>query len=292
MSTVRDDSFDRTDIISRSDLNRLAATLDVPAPERTPVLWHWTAFLDRSATVTLGPDGHPRAGGLIPEPPNPRRVFAGGRLIVREPLPVGAPIRRLATVGAVTHKEGRRGPLALVTVALDYEVEGEVLVHEEQDLAFLPAHASDAGVAMPVAPGPARPGRGPAVDVAMEDPTSDDGSGAVTDAVSFGEAALFRFSALTFNAHRIHYDRDYSVRTEGHPDLVVHGPLLIIRLLELVRRLHGDAGVAALSFRARSPTYVGRTLNLSARLTERHGCLEVLDSGRLVMDAQVELRAS
>lgn len=289
---MHDDSFDRTDTICRGDLIRLAATLDVPAPERTPVLWHWTAFLDRSATVTLGPDGHPRAGGLIPEPPYPRRVFAGGRLTVREPLPVGAPIRRLATVGAVTRKEGRRGPLALVTVALDYEVEGEVLVHEEQDLAYLPAHPSDAGGGTTVALGPRGPGRGPAVDVAAGDPVSDDGSEAVTDAVSFGEAALFRFSALTFNAHRIHYDRDYSVGTEGHPDLVVHGPLLIIRLLELVRRLHGDAGVAALSFRARSPTYVGRALNLSARLTERDGDLEVRDSGRLVMDAKVELRAS
>lgn len=274
-----DDTFDRIDIIRSGDLERLAATLDVPPPQQTPALWHWTAFLDRNPTATLGPDGQPRTGGLIPKPPYPRRMFAGGRLAVRESLPVGAPIRRLARVGAVTHKEGSRGPLALVTVALDYEVEGEVLVREEQDLVYLPAIPSDPGGDATVVPG-------------TRDPMSDDGSGAITDAVSFGEAALFRFSALTFNAHRIHYDRDYSVRTEGHPDLVVHGPLLIIRLLELVRRLHGDAAVAALSFRARSPTYVGRTLDLRARLTDRDGDLEVRDSGRLVMDAQVELRTS
>lgn len=287
---MRDDPFDRTDMIHRGDLQRLAATLDAPGPDRTPPLWHWTSFLDRSATATLGPDGHPRSGGLIPDPPFPRRMFAGGRLTLREPLPIDAPIRRVATVGPIAHKEGSRGPLALATVSFDYEVEGEILAHEEQDLAYLPAPTPAVSGRNRTAPKPeAAPAQGRESD-GTADPASDDGVEEISDTAEFGEAALFRFSALTFNAHRIHYDRDYTVGTEGHPDVVVHGPLLIVRLLELVRRRHGDAAVASLAFRAKAPTYVGRKLDLSARLTDREAILAVRDAGRLIVDARVELR--
>lgn len=289
------DPFDRTDIISGGDLARMAATLNGPAPTSTPVFWHWTAFLDQSPTSTLGPDGHPRSAGLIAEPPFSRRMFAGGRMTLRRAFPIGVPIRRVAEVGPIVHKEGTRGPLALVTVSFDYLVDGVAVAREEQDLAYLPALQPGPSVtaeapAMETKDRDARgPGRVGAGDAHGGGPGGADGQG-IRDSDSFDEAALFRFSALTFNAHRIHYDRDFAVGTDGHPDLVVHGPLLVVRLLELVRLRWGDDSVADVRFRAKATTYVGRSLDLFARVSDGRVVLEVRDMHRSIMDAEVGLR--
>lgn len=279
------DPFDRTDVIREDALARLAATLDVPEPARTPALWHWTAFLDRSTTASLGPDGHPRASGLVVDPPYPRRMFAGGRMHLTRALPAEIPIRRIARVGPVTEKRGSRGPLAIVTVGFDYLVEGEHVATEEQDLVYLPWVEPETEARPSVARSTA------AVD-ATEDATMvpGDRGDVLSFTTSFSEVALFRFSALTFNGHRIHYDREYAVETEGHEELVVHGPLLIMRLLELLREPFGDDAVASLAFRARSPTYVGRPISFTARVDGRSVALEAREGVRLLMEATAELR--
>lgn len=286
------DPFDRTDVVRSNDLMRLAATLDVPTPTKTPALWHWTSFLDSSPTSTLGPDGHPRSGGLIPDPPHPRRMFAGGRMSIVEPFPTDVPIRRRATVGPMVPKQGSRGPLALVTVSFEYLLDGRCIATEEQDLVYLPFATAEPRIAA------REPGK-PAVEAsATSRGASTDGLTAIAEddseslsfTTSFTEPALFRFSSLTFNSHRIHYDRQYAIETEGHEDLVVHGPLLIVRLLDLVRQARGDTAISTLSFRAKAPTYVNRSVTFSAAITDRAAKLTARDERRVLMDADVQLR--
>jgi 3-methylfumaryl-CoA hydratase len=271
------DPFDRTDIIHRGDITRLAATLDVSPPDTVPPLWHWTSFLDRSPTATLGPDGHPREGGLIPEPPYPRRMFAGGRMRWNAPLPLDTPIRRTTTVGEVVRKEGGRRPLAFVTVEMTYSVDGQPLAVEEQDLVYLP----DA----PQSPAPVPNG--------AKAPRVEEAPGATPDlfaSVTFHETTLFRFSALTFNTHRIHYDLPYTRDIEGHPGLVVHGPMLVMRLLDVVRAAHGSDAIERLAFRAVAPTYCGATVDFSGWRAEREVRLEAREGARTLMKADVTLR--
>lgn len=272
------DPFDRTDVVHSGDVARLAATLDVPTPVAVPPLWHWTSFLDRSATATLGLDGHPRGGGLISDPPYPRRMFAGGRMRWDTPLPLDTPIRRTASVGEVVHKEGGRGPLAFVTVEMTYSVDGQRLAVEEQDLVYLPATPPPSPAAAPSSGQPSAPDEpeGPAPDLSVE--------------VTFHETALFRFSALTFNTHRIHYDLPYTRDVEGHPGLVVHGPLLVMRLLDVVRDAHGDDAVERLAFRAVAPTYCGATVGFAGWHADQDVRLEASDGGRTLMKADVTLR--
>lgn len=271
------DPFDRTDVIHRGDIARLAATLDVATPDAVPPLWHWTSFLDRSPTATLGPDGHPREGGLIPEPPYPRRMFAGGRMRWNAPLPLDTPIRRTTTVGGVVHKEGGRGPLAFVTVEMTYSVDGQPLAVEEQDLVYLPD-----------APQPPAP-----VPSGAKAPHVEGGPGAAPDlfaSVTFHETTLFRFSALTFNTHRIHYDLPYTRDVEGHPGLVVHGPMLVMRLMDVVRAAHGSDAIERLAFRAVAPAYSGATVGFSGWQADREVRLEAREGARTLMKADVTLR--
>lgn len=286
------DPFDRTDIVRSADLERLAASLDVAIPIRTPALWHWTSFHERSPTSGLGADGHPRAGGLIPEPPYPRRMFAGGRMRMSEPFPTDTPIRRRAEVGPVVNKVGSRGPLALVTVAFEYFVDGRSIAQEEQDLVYLPfedSQPSKGSVEGRPAPSP-QSSMQATVSEAVSEAGARRGAKSLSVTTSFNEPALFRFSALTFNSHRIHYDRTYAVEIEGHQDLVVHGPLLVIRLLDLVRAECGDEAIAELSFRAKAPTYVGRPIAFSGSLTDIDATLVAQAGNRVLMEASVELR--
>jgi len=272
------DPFDRTDVVRSDDVARLAATLDVPGPAGVPPLWHWTSFLDHSATATLGEDGHPREGGLIASPPHPRRMFAGGRMRWHAPLPVDTPIRRTAKVGGIVHKEGSRGPLSFVTVELSYSVDGEVLAVEEQDLVYLPAVApSSSSGAAAASPAPAPRDERPAPDLAAE--------------ATFHETTLFRFSALTFNTHRIHYDLPYARDVEGYPGLVVHGPMLIMRLLDLVRDAYGEDAIERLSFRAVAPTFCGSTVRFAGRRLDRDIALEADRDGTTLRKADITLRS-
>lgn len=262
-----DDLHRRTDVVRGHDLERLAAALDLPLPRAgiVPPLWHWTSYLDRTVTALLGDDGHPRAGGLVVTPPHPRRMFAGARLTWHTTLPADVPLERVAQVTAPVHKDGRAGPMAFITVRLRYLADGTEVALEEQDLVYLPGRDDE-----PVRPD-GRSGDGtarPLVDSPVDGADAEDEDSAVPALLRrrsrFDAPVLFRFSALTYNTHRIHYDAPYVTDVEGYPGLVVHGPLLALELAELVRTLHGDEALEGFAFRARSPAFAGELLTFEA----------------------------
>jgi 3-methylfumaryl-CoA hydratase len=234
----------RSERLSREPLARLSGLLDRPADpgERMlPPLGHWLYFLPDAPQAEIGPDGHPHRGGFYPPVPLPMRMWAGSRLTFLESIPVDAVATRRARIRDVREKSGRSGPLVFLTVDSEVSVEGRVCVREELDVVF--RDRSGGGVS---AEGERR-----AAEVSRTiEPTA---------------ALLFRFSALTYNAHRIHYDRDYAMKVEGYPGLVVHGPLLATLLMDHFRRAQPEARIRTFSFRARRPVYdlAPFTLNLS-----------------------------
>ncbi|RKT99414.1 acyl-CoA dehydrogenase [Burkholderia sp. Nafp2/4-1b] len=240
-----------TDLISAERAVALAATLDHPVvPAVGDALlpgWHWLYFWSIAQQAALGPDGHPRKGGFLPDLGLPRRMWAGGRLTFEAPLTIGAIATRTSRILSVEHKEGRTGTLGFVTVEHVIEAAGEVAIREEHDIVYR-------GVAAPGASAPP-PKAAPADAQWQRDITPD-------------EVMLFRYSALTFNGHRIHYDRTYVRDVEGYPDLVVHGPLISTLLLDLVTRSLPDATISEYAYRAVRPTFLGNTFSVCGRLAD------------------------
>lgn len=243
------------EVISPAPSHGLAGVFDQPSPVREdgdplPPLWHWLHFMKWPAESELGEDGHPKRSPLMPEYPRRRRMFAGGRITQHAPLRVGAEVTRTARVANVQFKEGRSGPMLFVTAEYRLTSGDELLVEEEQDIVF----RQDPEETPPVrqAPHPAEAGR------AEPDPAAD-----WSWSLDPGPAMLFRFSALTFNPHRIHYDQPYVTGVEGFPGLVVHGPLTALALAELPRRA-GEA-VRTFSFRARRPMHAGEHIVYEGR---------------------------
>jgi 3-methylfumaryl-CoA hydratase len=229
----------KEELIALAPVQAAAATLDDTVTEFAagsplPPLWQWFFFLPRAPQSRLSPDGHPRRGGFMPPVALPRRMFAGARMRFLRPLVIGRPARRQSVIRAVAEKVGRTGRLAFVTVAQSIRQDGELCVEEEQDIVF-----REPGDPVP-APRPCELAPAPA--------------GAWTRVITPDPTLLFRFSALTFNAHRIHYDRSYAAATEGYPGLVVQGPLTAILLMELVR-WHARQPVTAFAFRAQAPLF-------------------------------------
>jgi 3-methylfumaryl-CoA hydratase len=215
----------------------MAATLDWPkAPQPgapLPPGWHWLFFNGAARASELGPDGHPRRGGFLPPVPLPRRMWAGGRLSFAAPLPVGTVARRESQVASVEAKRGRSGDLVFVLVRHRIFGADGLAVEEEHDIVYRAQPA-------PGAPAPW---------------TEAAPSGAAwRREVRPDPVLLFRYSALTFNGHRIHYDHPYVTRVEGYPGLVVHGPLIATLLLDLAIR-EGGAVIRRFSFRAKSPLF-------------------------------------
>lgn len=216
-----------------------AATLDDTGSAFTdgaalPPLWHWFYFLPKAPQSAIGPDGHPRRGGFLPPIPLPRRMFAGARLTFPEPLRIGRDAQRHAEIRAVSQKSGRSGLLAFVTVGYTIRQDGRTCVEEEQDIVYRqPGAPVGAPVAAPLPPPPEH---------------------SWWRMIAPDPVLLFRFSALTFNAHRIHYDRPYAMAEEGYPGLVVHGPLTALLLIELLRA-HAKRPVASFSFRGQAPLF-------------------------------------
>lgn len=228
----------KTDLIHAPAANALAATLD-QAPTHhegstLPPLWHWIYFWSVSAQSELGEDGHPQRGGFLPPVPLPRRMWAGGRLRFMAPLTIGASASRTSTIASVDTKTGTSGQLAFVKVSHEISCEGQVCVLEEHDIVYrgMPAHGA-AAVA---------PKRAPEVALWSRIITPD-------------PVLLFRYSALTFNGHRIHYDRSYVTTVEGYPGLIVHGPLIATLLIDLVREYLPHTQIAEFEFRAVSPLF-------------------------------------
>jgi len=216
-----------------------AATLDdtasaFEAGSALPPLWHWFYFLPKAPQSKLGTDGHPQRGGFMPPIELPRRMFAGARLRFLKPLVIGKPARREATILDVSEKSGASGTLAFVTVAYRFIQDGAECLVEEQDIVYREPGA-------PV----------PAPEQAELPPLP---AGARSRTIVPDPRLLFRFSALTFNGHRIHYDRDYTMNEEGYPGLVVHGPLTAVLLMELVRH-NADRPATGFAFRGRAPLF-------------------------------------
>ena len=199
-----------------------------------PPLWHWFYFLPKAPRSQIGPDGHPQRGGFMPPIELPRRMFAGARLTFHSPLLIGRPATRKATILKISHKSGATGELAFVTVSYTVTQEDTLCLEEEQDIVY-----RGAGGTVPA-------------------PTPTDlppvPEGAWSETVTPDPVLLFRFSALTFNGHRIHYDRPYATAEEGYPGLVVHGPLTAVLLMELVRA-NARRRVAGYQFRGRAPLF-------------------------------------
>jgi len=227
-----------TELITPGPARALAGLLGVPGPdEELPLLWHWVYLLDRPPQDALGPDGH-RARGGMPDPPGPglRRMFAGGRVWRHGALRVGRSATRRTWQASSARKQGRSGPLHFVTVRTEVSQGRQVVITEEQDLVYRE----------PGTDNPARSGQ--SVAAAGRDWP-----------VTVDSVLLFRFSALTYNAHRIHYDREYA-RAEGYPGLVVHGPLQALLMAELAR----SREPAEYSYRLVAPLYEDQGLVVSA----------------------------
>jgi hydroxyacyl-ACP dehydratase HTD2-like protein with hotdog domain len=215
-------------------LAALLGASPVSAGEALPPLWQEVYLHTAHPVSALADDGHPLSDSLVPPLADRRRMFGGGRFHVEEPLLVGDAATRTSTVANVRAREGRSGWLLLVTERHDFTVGGSLRVREERDIVY--RLAFDVG----------RPGRPPEAVV----------PGPVAYTIEPDERFLFCFSALTYNAHRIHYDRDFTVGVEGHPDLLVHGPLLAIGTVEAASR-YDPREIAAVDYRLVSPAYVG-----------------------------------
>jgi 3-methylfumaryl-CoA hydratase len=235
------------------------------AGEALPPLWHWFYFLPRAPQARLDRDGHPTRGGFLPPITLPRRMFAGSRMTFHAPLVLGTPAEREAVITNVSLKHGRSGALAFVTVAYRFTQHTTLCIEEEQDIVYRE-------VGDPVAAPPVREWSAPP-------------DGAMVRDVHADSRLLFRFSALTFNAHRIHYDRAYATQDEGYPGLVVHGPLTAMLLAQLAQsaeqtQAEGSQRAAramtSFSFRGVSPLFDTAAFRLQAIVNDADTTLEAI----------------
>ena len=220
------------DHLSLTLLQRIAATLGEPAPQAgdaLPPLWQWCFFQPAVAEAGLGGDGHPARGGFLPPADNRNRMWAGGRIEFYQPLRAGADAKRISTILKVEEKHGRTGALLFVTVQHDYLQDGQLAIREEQDIVYRE-------------PSPPKLSTGAALP-----------EGDWQEPVTPSPTLLFRYSAVTFNGHRIHYDWPYVTETEGYPGLVVHGPLIATLNLRAFCRANPQARLRRFAYRGVRP---------------------------------------
>jgi 3-methylfumaryl-CoA hydratase len=263
------------DLATVVPLRALSATLDrddaaIDIGSEVPPCWHWLYFLPLHRQSGLGPDGHARRGGFLPPVPLPRRMWAGSRLEFLAPLRAGQAMARNSRIADVRMKEGRTGPLVFVQVQHDIHADRQHAIHEEHDIVYrdLPQ------------PGEAVPAGVPAPQDALW-----------TREIVPDDVLLFRYSALTFNGHRIHYDRRYVTEVEGYPGLIVHGPLIATLLLDLLRRALPAAKVGRFAFKAMKPVFDIAPFRVCGR-PEGGNTVKlwaVTPEGHLAMDATAEL---
>ena len=266
------------DTIAPTPVVALTATLDHPAnavPAGTPLppLWHWLYFLPMHRQSEIGADGHAKRGGFLPPVPLPRRMWAGSQFTFHAPIRVGDQVARTSTIDDVRSKSGRTGPLVFVKVRHEVRCNGatDPALVEFHDIVYREAQ---------------RPG-----DVAP--PPEPAGRGAWRREIVPDDVLLFRYSALTFNGHRIHYDRKYVTEVEGYPGLIVHGPLIATLLMDLLRRQLPDATVADFHFKAVRPTFDLHPFHVNGELQADGKTVRLWASdheGWLTMDATATLR--
>jgi len=265
------------DTLSIAPLRAMVATLDRSDTDTAsgallPPLWHWLYFLPCCRASDIGSDGHPQRGGFLPPVPLARRMWAGGRLLWNDanPLRVGAAVRRTSRVESITHKSGRSGELVFVTVRHEISNAHGPCLTEDQDLVYRSAP---------------RPGE-PAPNPSRLDSVAAWHRDFVPD-----EVLLFRYSALTFNSHRIHYDQRYATEVERYPQLVVHGPLIATLLLELLRVQSPAARPLRFEFAVLRPSFAGRRMRVNGQPAD-DGASAALwaedDEGWLTVRAAVE----
>jgi len=215
-----------------------------------PPLWHWLYFWELTPRARLGPDGHAAAGEFLPPLGQVRRMWAGSRVAFHRPLVIGEPARRRTTIADITAKQGRSGALTFVT--LRHEITGKdgPAIAEEQDLVYRDPAAGPAKAGAPA------PDGGDRIERWTADPV-----------------LLFRYSALTFNAHRIHYDAPYANGMEGYRGLVVHGPLLATLMAGAAQRHRAGATLASFRFRALGPVFAEEAF--SVHVEDRGGTADV-----------------
>ena len=267
-----------TDELNAAPVRGLSATLDrddpAPGPGTVlPPLWHWLYFLPQHRQSEIGPDGHAKRGGFLPPVPLPRRMWAGGRLTwdAVNPLVVGDAVRRTSRIASVTHKAGRTGDLLFVLVRHEIANACGLSVTEEHDIVYRAVAQPGDPVPPPVA---AEPGAAWQREIVPDD------------------VLLFRYSALTFNGHRIHYDRRYVTEVEGYPGLIVHGPLIATLLVDLVRRHRPQAIVKGFQFKAVRPTFDLHPFRLNAQPSADGKTVRVWaqdHEGWLTMQGEVQL---
>jgi 3-methylfumaryl-CoA hydratase len=253
----------------------MAATLDRRDPpvkpgDPVPPMWLQMAFRPDAPRSEIGPDGHAKRGGFIPPVALPRRMYGGARFFYRAPLPYGATITRTARIDGVEAKRGGSGLMVVVTMSHRYEAEGVLCVEDAHDILY--REAVD-----PNAPPPRTPEPKPVPDAPWAETFEPD------------PVTLFRYSALTFNGHRIHYDRTYVTEEEGYPGLIVHGPLTGTLLSELARKATGDRPMASFGYRARSPLFDTGPVHLRGTLDENGGKASLAaysPTGQLAMTAE------
>lgn len=260
-----------TQSIARLDAeqaNHMAVMLDREPGFREgdalPPAWHWLYFHDLIKASDLGDEGHPRLGLIMPPMPLPRRMWAGGTIEFRAPIQLGETAEKTSVIRSITPKQGRTGSLYFVSVEHTLRVQGETKIFEEQSIVYREMST------------------GEAVTQARPAPTDADFS----QQYELNSSALFRYSALTFNAHRIHYDLDYAREVEGYPNLVVHGPLIATLLLDV----YAQQGLPLATFRyqARSPLFLPQPFRVNGKRGEQSTKLWASNhAGGLAMEAEM-----
>ncbi|CAM5602809.1 hypothetical protein [Streptomyces aurantiogriseus] len=251
------------DALSPSPAAALSALLDLPdaaarSGDPLPPLWQWLYFLHWPPQHALGPDGHLHDARFLPPIPDRRRMFAGGRCEITAPLRLSEPAERVSSLAAITPKQGRSGELLFVTERQEVRQNGRTCLIEEQDIVY---RSGD--------------GSAPRHPTALDDSAVPEPEGPWQLRLRPDETLLFRFSALTANAHRIHYDTPYVRDVEGYPGLVVHGPLLALLMLDLVRRKAPERQVRSLSYRLHRSAFAGEHLLADGTPTDDRARLHI-----------------
>jgi 3-methylfumaryl-CoA hydratase len=265
----------RDDLLSPWTASAMAATVrnderEWQPGEALPPLWHWCFFLPTAPQIGLGPDGHPARGGFLPPVPLPRRMWAGSQLEFFAPLTLAATATRTSRVSDVSLKQGKGGALVFVKVRHEIHAGGELLLREFHDIVYREAPK----------PGESAPPRTPPADAAWTVEHRPDAP------------MLFRYSALTFNSHRIHYDYPYVTQVEGYDDLVVHGPLIATLLLEAAQQHNPGRTVQAYSFKAVRPLTCGKLLRVRGHAPQSDGSVTLWAEdaqGALLMQATARM---